>query len=122
LRSTRRVVVAFAGLLVTGCSGSTGPKQPATPAAILSIDTTAALPGNTVSVPLRLERPDGNEPRLDSLDRFELLICYDSSALSLIESVAGPAISQWEYFTYRTVQRSLCPSCGLQTLRGQSQS
>jgi hypothetical protein len=50
------------------------------------------------------------------LGGFELLVCYDSSALSFSRVNQGPAISQWEYFTYRTVQGNPCPSCNLQAL------
>jgi len=113
-----KAALTVVGFLILGCSGSTGPVKPPTPAAILSIDTTAALPGNSVWVPLRLTRLDGDGPRLDSLGGFELLVCYDKSVLAFNGPVArGPAISSWEYFTYRTDGKVPCMSCDLGVLR-----
>ncbi len=113
-----RVVFCAVVVLVIGCSGSTGPKQAATPAAIISIDTIAVLPGSDVTINLRLARTEeANGPRLDSLSAFEFLACYDDEFLDFMICNKGPAISQWEYFTFRTMSTSPCSSCGLRSIR-----
>ncbi len=106
-------VVAVIGVLAIGCSGSTGPKQVATPAAIISIDTGTALPGGIVPISLRLTRPEGDGPKLDSLAVFEFMICYDADAFRFISADRGPGISNWEYFTYRTRTAEPLTSAGL---------
>ncbi|MBI5868963.1 MAG: hypothetical protein HZB43_11880 [candidate division Zixibacteria bacterium] len=112
----------IAGLLMFGCSGSTGPsKQPAISdgsIAIVSIDTTSALPGTTAKVHLRLDRTDPNTHELDSLGGFEFLIAYDSRALSFMQPARlGSTLSQWEYFTYRTGPSGLTDSSYLSAVR-----
>jgi hypothetical protein len=68
-----------------GCSGSTGPKQTATPAAILSLDTVNALPGTVATLALRLVQGQTDHPEVDSLSGFDLLLCYDETALNFID-------------------------------------
>ncbi len=52
---------------------------------------------------------------------FDFLLCYDCSALSFLSAEKGPAIADWEYFTYRYGPfgnncGSGCPSCYIRVI------
>src|SRR3990172_6947034 len=118
MRFSGRLVCTVIGLLMIGCSGSTGPKQAATPAAILYVDTVTALPGSVATLDLRLVQSRPDRPDVDSLSGFNLLLCYDATVLNFIGPPdRSPNISEWEYFTYRTESILPCDGCKLGTVR-----
>jgi hypothetical protein len=67
-------------------------------------DTACVFNGMYYQTPVTLE--NNGTP----LGGFELLITYDPSAFTFIEALRGDAISDWEYFTYRTGPFSNCGS------------
>lgn len=94
-------LIAIVLVLVLSCSGPNEP-EPAGPAAIVSISADSSLPGEVTRLSVWLDYTDGGRHRLDSLSGFMLRIEYDSRVLSFLGGIdAGPAISNWEYFTYR---------------------
>lgn len=116
------VAASIAGMMLSGCSGSTGPSKqltlPGSPIAIVSIDTASALPGTTAEVHVRLERTDPSTHELDSLGGFEFLIAYDSRALTFLQPAkADSSLSRWEYFTYRAGSSGLTDSSYLSAVR-----
>ena len=113
-----RVVPIVMSILVIGCSASTGPKQPAMPAAVIYLDTVTALPGTVATLHLRLVHGQPDHPEVDSLSGFDLVLCYDTKVLTFVAPpVRSSNISAWEYFTYRTQRPSSCDTCSLGTLR-----
>ncbi|MEW5700870.1 MAG: T9SS type A sorting domain-containing protein [Candidatus Zixiibacteriota bacterium] len=61
-----------------------------------------ALNGQTVSVPVHIDKLDEN------IGGFDLFLCYDQTAISLVTVTKGTAITSWEYFTYRLTAHGDC--------------
>ncbi len=103
-------ILLFFDLTVAGCSGPTTTEpEPLGPAAIISVDSVANWRGSTVTLAIRMEYPSGGREQLDTLGGLDLTIAFDSKALTFLSATQGEAISQWEYFTYRT--RATGPCC-----------
>jgi hypothetical protein len=81
------------------------------PAAVISLDPTSALAGDSVTIQLRLEfAPDGRE-RTGRLGGFDFRIHYDKPVLAFESAVQGKVISGWQYFSVRTHHVGLCDTC-----------
>ncbi|MEW5700949.1 MAG: hypothetical protein AB1792_01790 [Candidatus Zixiibacteriota bacterium] len=90
-------------VVLAGCSGTTGPGEQERPyAAVISIDSDTTLPGMNVHLPVRVAWDESLPDRIDSLASINFVVSYDDSALSFVGTDQGPAISEWEYFTWRT--------------------
>jgi hypothetical protein len=67
----------------------------------LSLDTVHVLNGMQAIMPITIET--GVE-----IGGFDILICYDVTALTPLSVSVGDAIDEWEYFTYRLSGRGNC--------------
>ncbi len=56
---------------------------------------TDGLNGQQVVVPIVLEMADV------AMGGFDLILCYDATAIDLLNIASGPSLAAWEYFTYR---------------------
>jgi len=71
---------------------------------LICVDTISSLNGHTVDLGVIVYKAM-------EMGGFDLLICYDPSVLTLNHATRGPAIADWEYFTYRILSPpSGCPS------------
>ena len=86
-------LVCACGVL-TGCSGSTEPKEEdQVPAAVLSIDSATVRRGRNVELPVRLHYTGSGDVEIDSISGFDLLIEYNDSVLQVTGVDPGPIIS-----------------------------
>ncbi len=63
-----------------------------------------ALNDQTVTVPITI---DAIQAGIE-VGGFDLLLCYDQTAIQLVDVARGLAIEEWEYFTYRHGINSNC--------------
>ena len=74
------------------------------------IDTIYSLSGRNATVKIR-------GYRVMEMGGYNFLICYDPTVLKFSAAAADTALSQWEYFTYRTGASTGCNPCGAGSLR-----
>ena len=67
-----------------------------------------ALNDQTVTVPITIDDMNSGI----EVGGFDLLICYDRTAIGAIQVNQGAAVADWEYFTYRNGINSNCGSPG----------
>jgi hypothetical protein len=69
----------------------------------ICVDTIEALSGRNVDVAVIVYEAM-------EMGGFDLLICFDPSVLAFNHAAQGPAIADWEYFTYRATSPAGCVS------------
>lgn len=115
------LAIGAIGLVLIGCSDSTGPKEVPAPWAKLSVDSDSCSAGGICVVAVRFEQTDPNHPKVDSLSGFDILLAYDPDVLMFIgPAKRGEGISAWEYFTYRSGRAKACDTCYQGALRLQA--
>jgi len=63
---------------------------------------TSALNGTKVTIGVAIQEGHAVDTLVpEGLGAFDLLVCYDPSILTFLQAEKGPAIADWEYFTYR---------------------
>ncbi len=99
----RLLAIAGAAALVSSCTKSTEPKMAKTPAAIITVDTVAALSGTVATLDIKMAKGHSGQTGIDSLSGFDFLLSYDETLLSFLgPPQRGSNTSEWEYFTWRT--------------------
>jgi hypothetical protein len=121
--SVERLLGAFVlvELVLAGCGGPSGPEE-RQPAAVISLGSaTTAPPDGSVELPIRIQYIGDGRSRLDAFAGFDFLIAFDSSQVTLANVRRGDAISEWEYFTWRSGwpsnSKPCCIDCPLSWLR-----
>lgn len=106
------VLAVFAFVLGT-CSGAKNPAGPGSvpaPLAVVSLDTIHALTGRPVEVDVTVRYPGSGVDSLSAIGQLAFHITFDTTALTFLGAVSGPALVGWDYFTWRTTA-SQCPPC-----------